>query len=186
MSSSPTIAAHLTGILEQLGEDPQREGLYKTPERAAKALRDLTAGYHQDLNVLINDALFSSDVKEMIIIKDIHFFSLCEHHLLPFFGHCHIGYIPNGKVLGLSKFARVVDHFSKRLQIQEHLGKEIATSLMEITGAEGVGVVIEAQHLCMMMRGVEKQGSKASSSMLLGSFRHNAKTRHEFLSLIHR
>lgn len=178
------LANHYTAILEALGEDPQREGLLKTPERAAKAMQYLTRGYNQDLDTVINDALYSSDTDELVIIKDIELYSLCEHHLLPFIGKCHIGYVPNGKVLGLSKFARITDMFARRLQIQERLTKEIADTVMTVTGAKGVGVIIEAQHMCMMMRGVEKQNSSMKSSVMLGILRENPKTRTEFLDLI--
>ena len=179
-----TISEHLKSIIKNLGEDPNRQGLLNTPERAAKALQCLTGGYQQDLTTLINGALFESDMDEMVIIKNIELYSLCEHHLLPFFGKCHVAYIPNGKVLGLSKIARIADMFARRLQIQENLTKQIAESILEITEARGVGVVIEAQHLCMMMRGVEKQNSCMTTSMMLGLFRDNARTRSEFLELI--
>ena len=178
------IAEQLESIIETLGEDPKRQGLMNTPKRAAKSLQYLTRGYQENLNALINGALFESEMDEMVIIKDIELYSLCEHHLLPFFGKCHVAYIPNGKVLGLSKIARIVDMFSRRLQIQENLTKQIAESILEITEARGVGVVIEAQHLCMMMRGVEKQNSCMTTSMMLGIFRDNARTRSEFLDLI--
>jgi GTP cyclohydrolase I len=178
------LANHYTAILEALGENPKREGLLKTPERAAKAMQYLTRGYTQDLDTVINDALYSSDTDELVIIKDIELYSLCEHHLLPFIGKCHIGYVPNGKVLGLSKFARITDMFARRLQIQERLTKEIADTVMAVTGARGVGVIIEAQHMCMMMRGVEKQNSSMKSSVMLGILRENPKTRTEFLDLI--
>jgi len=179
-----TLSKLLKSIIEALGENPSRQGLTNTPERAAKALQYLTRGYQEDLQTLINGALFESDMDEMVIVKDIDLYSLCEHHLLPFFGKCHVAYIPNGKVLGLSKIARIVDMFSRRLQIQENLTKQIAESILEITEAHGVGVVIEAQHLCMMMRGVEKQNSCMTTSMMLGIFRNKARTRSEFLELI--
>lgn len=179
-----TIADQIESIIGTLGENPQREGLLNTPERAAKALQYLTKGYDEDLNTLINGALFESEMDEMVIIKDIELYSLCEHHLLPFFGKCHVAYIPDGKVLGLSKVARIVDMFSRRLQIQENLTKQIAESILNITEARGVGVVVEAQHLCMMMRGVQKQNSCMTTSMMLGLFRDNARTRTEFLELI--
>lgn len=174
----------ITSLLEQLGEDPNREGLRDTPKRASQALKDLTCGYHEDLNSLINDAIFVSDNNEMVVLKNIELYSLCEHHLLPFFGKCHIGYLPNGKVIGISKLARIVDHFARRLQIQENLTKQIADSIMDAVAPYGVGVVIEAEHLCMKMRGVEKQNSVMLTSMMLGKFRESEKTRLEFLSLI--
>lgn len=171
-------------MIESVGEDPSREGLLKTPERAAKAMRYLTRGYQENVFSLINDALYDSDTDELLLIKDIELYSLCEHHLLPFVGKCHIGYLPHGKVLGLSKFARITDMFARRLQIQERLTKQIADTIMEVTGARGVGVIIEAKHLCMMMRGVEKQNSIMKSSVMLGVLRENEKTRLEFLNLI--
>ena len=171
-------------ILEKVGEDPQREGLLKTPERAAKAMQYLTRGYDQTLDEVVNSAIFESDNDQMILVKNIEMYSLCEHHLLPFIGKCHVAYIPTGKVIGLSKIARIVDMFSRRLQIQENLTKQIADSLMQIIQPSGVGVIIEAQHLCMMMRGVEKQNSSMTTSMMLGSFRDHDRTRSEFLRLI--
>ena len=178
------IAALIHKILLRLGEDPNRPGLKDTPLRAARALQHLTQGYNNNLEEIINNAIFASDMDEMVIVKDIELYSLCEHHLLPFTGKCHVAYIPNGKVLGLSKIARLVDHFAKRLQIQENLTQQIAEKLLEITGAKGVGVIIEAQHLCMMMRGVEKQNSSMTTSMMLGLFRKDDRTRSEFLNLI--
>jgi GTP cyclohydrolase I len=171
-------------IIESIGEDLSRAGLVGTPERAAKALQFLTEGYHKNLDDVINDALFPSDSSEMVIVKDIELYSLCEHHLLPFVGKCHVAYIPRGKVLGLSKVARVVDMYARRLQIQENLATQIATTIEKVTGAQGVGVIIEAQHMCMMMRGVEKQNSVMKTSAMLGVFRSNQSTRSEFLSLI--
>jgi GTP cyclohydrolase I len=171
-------------ILTQMGENPNREGLLDTPERAAKAMHFLTLGYRQKLEDVINNAIFTVDDNHMIIVKDIELYSLCEHHMLPFFGKCHIGYIPEGKVLGVSKLARIVDLFARRLQIQERLTNQVASSLMETLSPEGVGVVIEAQHLCMMMRGVEKQNSCMVTSAMLGSFRRDQSTRNEFLKLI--
>ncbi len=171
-------------LLSNLGEDPNREGLLDTPERAAKAMEFLTRGYRQRLEDVINDAVFTVEDNHMIIVKDIELYSLCEHHMLPFFGKCHIGYIPEGKVLGVSKLARIVDLFARRLQIQERLTNEVANSLMDTIAPEGVGVVIEAQHLCMMMRGVEKQNSCMVTSAMLGSFRRESSTRNEFLKLI--
>lgn len=171
-------------IITELGEDPLREGLKDTPERAASAMRYLTKGYTEDLEDIINNALFDSDMSEMVIVKDIELYSMCEHHLLPFLGKCHVGYIPNGKVLGLSKIARIVDYFARRLQIQERLTSEIAHCIQSITHARGVAVVIEAKHLCMMMRGVEKQNSTMVTSVMLGDMRDVSTTRSEFLRLI--
>jgi GTP cyclohydrolase I len=171
-------------ILTELGEDLSREGLQKTPERAANAMRYLTKGYTENLDEIINDALFASDMSEMVIVKDIELYSMCEHHLLPFIGKCHIGYLPDGHVLGLSKMARIVDYFARRLQIQERLTEEIGHSIQTITKARGVAVVIEAKHLCMMMRGVEKQNSAMLTSVMLGDMRENISTRNEFLQLI--
>ena len=171
-------------LLEAIGEDPDREGLRRTPVRAAHALQFLTQGYRQDLEEVINDAVFASDASEIILVKDIELYSLCEHHLLPFIGRAHVAYIPNGKVIGLSKVARIVDVFARRLQIQEHLTLQIADALMKILHPSGVGVVIEAKHLCMMMRGVEKQNSVMKTSCLLGSFKEDARTRSEFVALL--
>lgn len=171
-------------IIKFIGEDPEREGLIDTPKRVEKAYKYLTRGYTQDLKAVINGAIFESETDEMIIVKDIEFFSLCEHHMLPFFGRCHIGYIPQGKILGVSKLARIVDMFARRLQIQERLTKQISDAVMETLGAEGVGVVCEAQHLCMRMRGVEKQNSVMTTSSMIGSFREEAAARSEFLRLI--
>lgn len=171
-------------ILEQIGEDPNRGGLLDTPSRAAKAMSFLTRGYEQTLEQVVNDALFDSDTSEMILVQDIELYSMCEHHMLPFIGKCHVAYVPTGKVLGLSKIARIVDMFARRLQIQENLTRQIAEAIQEVTGASGVGVIIEAQHMCMMMRGVEKQNSVMKTSVMLGSFRSNQSTRMEFLSLI--
>lgn len=170
-------------LLITIGENPEREGLKHTPQRAAKALEFLTHGYSLDLNSIINDAIFASDNDEMVIVRDIELYSLCEHHLLPFVGKCHVAYLPTGKVIGLSKLARIVDYFARRLQIQETLTKQIAETVMSATQASGVGVIIEAKHLCMMMRGVEKQNSIMTTSMMLGTFRSSASTRNEFLTL---
>ncbi|MFT4615432.1 MAG: GTP cyclohydrolase I [Bacteroidia bacterium] len=171
-------------IIESVGEDLERPGLVDTPKRAAAAFAFLTRGYHQSVEEVVNDALFPSESSEMIIVQDVEVYSLCEHHLLPFIGKCHVAYIPTGKVLGLSKVARIVDVFARRLQIQESLTGQIAQTIMEVTNAEGVGVIVEAQHMCMMMRGVEKQNSLMKTSAMLGSFRSEQKTRDEFLSLL--
>ena len=176
----------ITQLLKALGEDPKRNGLEKTPERIAKALAFLTKGYDQDINEIINGALFPLEYDEMVIVRDIDFYSLCEHHLLPFFGKCHIGYIPNKQVVGLSKLPRIVEVLSRRLQVQERLTVEIAETLKTALKPLGVGVVIEAQHLCMMMRGVEKQNTIAVTSHMLGGFRKQQQTREEFLKLIGR
>src|SRR5471032_463664 len=173
-------------VLIGLGENPDREGLLDTPKRAAKAMQYLCHGYEQSLDEVVNGALFASDNDEMVIVKDIELYSLCEHHLLPFIGKAHVAYMPTGKVLGLSKIARIVDMFARRLQIQENLTRQIADTIQEVTSAAGVAVVIEAQHMCMMMRGVEKQNSTMITSVMLGEFRENAATRSEFLSLIGR
>jgi GTP cyclohydrolase I len=171
-------------LLEQIGEDVNREGLKDTPKRAANAFKYLTKGYAENIDKVLNNAVFESDNDEMIIVKDIELFSLCEHHLLPFIGKCHVGYLPSGKIIGLSKVARIVDVYARRLQVQENLTKQIAEAVLQCTGGKGVGVVIEAKHLCMMMRGVEKQNSSMITSCMLGSFRRDLSTRSEFLSLI--
>jgi len=173
-------------LLAQLGEDPAREGLLDTPKRVEKALKFLTSGYTADVDTVLNNALFTVDYNEMVIVKDIDFYSLCEHHLLPFFGRCHIAYIPKGKVIGLSKIPRLVEVFARRLQIQERMTSQIADTIREKIQPLGVGVVIEATHLCMAMRGVEKQNSYAITSAMLGGFQHDARTRTEFLELIRR
>ena len=173
-------------LIKTIGEDPERKGLEDTPKRAAKALQYLTQGYSQNIDKIINGAIFESDTDDMVILKDIELYSLCEHHLLPFIGKCHVAYLPKGKVLGLSKIARIVDVFARRLQIQENLTKQIAETIQKHTNAIGVGVVIEAQHLCMMMRGVEKQNSVMTTSCMLGMFRSQTSTRAEFLSLINK
>ena len=171
-------------IIEAIGEDLERPGLLDTPKRAAKAFEFLTRGYRQSVEEVVNNALFPSESSEMILVQDIELYSLCEHHLLPFIGRCHVAYIPTGNVLGLSKVARIVDVFARRLQIQESLTSQIAETIMSVTEAEGVGVIIEAQHMCMMMRGVEKQNSAMKTSAMLGTFRSEEKTRDEFLSLL--
>ena len=178
------IANLVRQLLVELGEDPEREGLKKTPERVAKAMTFLTRGYRQKLKAVVNGAYFTSGTNHMVILKDIELYSLCEHHMLPFYGKCAIGYISKGKVLGVSKLARIVDMFARRLQIQERMTEEIANAIMDEAKAEGVGVVIKAKHLCMMMRGVEKQNSEMTTSAVLGSFRTDEKVRQEFLSLI--
>lgn len=177
---------HYRSVLELLGENPDREGLRDTPKRAGKAMQYLCSGYQQNLDDIVNGAVFESDTDEMVVVKDIELYSLCEHHILPFIGRCHIAYMPTGRVLGLSKFARIVDMFARRLQIQENLTKQIAEAVQTVTGAKGVGVVVEARHMCMMMRGVEKQNSSMRTSVMLGSFRKNLSTRQEFLTLIGR
>ena len=176
--------AHWRSIIEHIGENPERAGLADTPKRAAKAFEFLTQGYEQELSNVVNDALFPSDSSEMVLVQNIELYSLCEHHLLPFIGRCHVAYLPEGKVLGLSKVARVVDMFARRLQIQEQLTVQIADSIKQVTGAQGVGVIIEAEHMCMMMRGVQKQNSVTKTSAMLGTFRSDARTREEFLSLL--
>jgi GTP cyclohydrolase I len=178
------IADHVRKMIALVGEDPNREGLRKTPERFEKAFKFLTSGYHQNLDSVMNGATFSVAYDEMVVVKDIEFFSLCEHHLLPFFGKAHVAYLPNKRVLGLSKIARLVNMFARRLQIQERITSQIAQAIEEKISPEGVGVIIEARHLCMQMRGVEKQHGQAVTSAMLGSFRHNKQTRDEFLSLV--
>jgi len=178
------IESAMRGILKHLGEDPSRDGLVATPRRVAKSLRFLTSGYRQDVDKVLNGALFDVCYDEMVIVKDIEVFSLCEHHLLPFFGRCHVAYIPSNKVIGLSKLPRIVDVFARRLQVQERLTTEIAYTIMDKIKPLGVGVVIEARHLCMIMRGVEKQNSVAVTSTMLGCFRDDRRTREEFLSLL--
>lgn len=171
-------------LLKEIGEDPEREGLVDTPKRVAEAYRFLTRGYHQNIDEVLNNAFFTAEDNHMVIVKDIELYSLCEHHMLPFIGKCHIGYIPEKKVIGVSKLARIVDMYARRLQIQERLTDQIAHVLMDKLGVQGVGVVIEAQHLCMMMRGVEKQNSKMITSAMHGTFRSQIATRTEFLRLI--
>jgi GTP cyclohydrolase I len=175
---------HWANIIKAIGEDIERPGLLDTPKRAASAFEFLTRGYGQSVEEVVNEALFPAESSEMILVQDIELYSLCEHHLLPFIGKCHVAYIPTGQVLGLSKIARIVDVFARRLQIQESLTAQIAETIMSVTNAQGVGVIIEAQHMCMMMRGVEKQNSLMKTSAMLGTFRSEQKTRDEFLSLL--
>jgi GTP cyclohydrolase I len=179
-----SIAYHVREIIRLIGENPGREGLVKTPERYEKALKFLTSGYHQNVDHLLNGATFSVCYDEMVVVKDIEFFSLCEHHMLPFFGRAHVAYLPTSKVIGLSKVARLVNMFARRLQIQERMTSEIAQAIEEKIAPQGVGVIIEARHLCMQMRGVEKQHGQAVTSAMLGAFRENKQTRDEFLSLV--
>lgn len=181
---SGPIAAAMRGILRELGEDPSRDGLARTPERAEKALQFLTSGYSMNADEIINGALFQVKYDEMVIVKDIEFFSLCEHHLLPFFGKVHVAYLPTDKVIGLSKIPRIVDMFARRLQVQERLTQEVAETIDKVLSPSGVGVICEARHFCMMMRGVEKQHSGTVTSAMLGHFRQNKSTRDEFLALI--
>ena len=173
-------------LLEEIGEDPNREGLIKTPKRVAKAWKFFTKGYHEDIEDITNGAIFTEDVQDMVIVRDIEFFSLCEHHLLPFFGKAHVGYIPDGKVIGLSKIPRIVDMYSHRLQVQERLTNQIANAVKDVLDPIGVAVVMEGKHMCMQMRGVEKQNSFASTSAMLGQFRESTETRSEFLSIINK
>lgn len=173
-------------LLIEIGEDPKREGLVKTPERVAKAWQFLANGYEEDLESIINDAIFREDYDEMVTVKDIDFFSLCEHHLLPFFGKAHVSYIPNGKIIGLSKIPRIVDMFGRRLQVQERMTHQIAETINDVLSPKGVAVVLEGQHMCMQMRGVEKQNSLATTSTMLGRFRESVRTRNEFMYLINR
>ncbi|MCC6866079.1 MAG: GTP cyclohydrolase I FolE [Ignavibacteria bacterium] len=178
------IEKSIVTILSEIGEDPNREGLLSTPKRVAKAYKFLTKGYGEDIEKILNNAVFNEHYDEMVIVKDIDFYSLCEHHLLPFFGKCHIAYIPNGKIVGLSKLPRMVEMFSRRLQVQERMTREIGDMINKVLEPKGVGVVTEASHLCMMMRGVEKQNSIATASAMLGRFKSDEKTRTEFLKLI--
>lgn len=178
------IQKQITHILREIGEDPEREGLLSTPKRVEKSYAYLMRGYNQNLKDVVNGAVFTSEADEMVIVRDIEFFSMCEHHMLPFFGHAHVGYIPKGKIIGVSKIARIVDMFARRLQVQERLTGQVAEALMEVLAPEGVGVVMEARHMCMQMRGVEKQNSVMTTSSMLGSFRNEAETRMEFLKLI--
>ena len=180
----PSIAPLIKEVLGRLGEDPRRDGLAQTPDRVDKALRFLTSGYRMDIHKIVNGALYEVKYDEMVVVKDIEFFSLCEHHLLPFFGKIHVAYLPRTKVIGLSKIPRIVDAFARRLQIQERLTQEVAQTLQEIIDPLGVGVICEARHFCMMMRGVEKQHSGAMTSAMLGAFRSRKETRDEFLALV--
>ncbi|HEV2342276.1 MAG TPA: GTP cyclohydrolase I FolE [Candidatus Acidoferrales bacterium] len=182
--ATETIADHVRSIIALLGEDPNREGLRRTPERFEKAMRFLTSGYRQDPEKLLNGAMFKVCYDEMVVVKDIEVYSMCEHHLLPFFGRCHVAYMPSKKVIGLSKIARLVNMYSRRLQIQERLTNQIAGAIQQWISPEGVGVIVEARHLCMVMRGVEKQRSSAVTSAMLGVFRDNKQTRDEFLALV--
>lgn len=177
---------HFRAIIEAIGENPEREGLLRTPHRAAKAMEFLTQGYEQDIEEIVNGAVFESANDEMVIVRNIELYSLCEHHMLPFIGKAHVAYLPSGKVIGLSKIPRIVDMYARRLQIQENLTQEIGTCIQQVTGAHGVGVVIEAHHLCAMMRGVQKQNSSMVTSVMLGRFREDHRTREEFLTLAHR
>ncbi len=183
-SADPKLEYIYTQMLESIDEDLTREGILKTPQRAAKALQFLTQGYHQNVEEVVNDAIFNEEYDEMVIVKDIECYSLCEHHLLPFFGKCHVGYIPRKKIIGLSKIPRIVDMFARRLQVQERLTKQIAEALQEVLAPAGVAVVIEAQHLCMMVRGVQKQHSQTMTNVMLGEFRDKISTRTEFMRCI--
>ena len=171
-------------LLEEIGEDPSREGLLKTPSRVSKAWSFFSGGYNQDLDKIINNAVFNEDATDMVVVRDVEFFSLCEHHLIPFFGRAHVAYLPNGKVIGLSKIPRIIDMFSRRLQVQERLTRQIAETVKEILDPIGVAVIMEGQHMCMQMRGVEKQNSLTTTSSMLGKFRESDRTRSEFLSII--
>ena len=184
MMTEQKLTEYYSQILTEIGEDVNRDGLLNTPGRAARALQYLTRGYHLTLDEVVNGAIFETDNDQMVIVKDIELYSLCEHHLLPFIGKCHVAYLPKGKVIGLSKIARIVEMYARRLQIQETLTNQIALAIQEVTKSVGVGVIIEAQHLCMMMRGVEKQNSVMKTSMMLGAFKSSVNTRSEFLNLI--
>jgi GTP cyclohydrolase I len=182
----PTIASRMKDVLEMLGEDASREGLIRTPERYEKAMRYLTSGYTTNLEEIVNNALFHVKVDSMVVVKDIEFFSMCEHHMLPFFGKMHVAYLPKDKVIGLSKIPRIIDMYARRLQLQERLTQQVAEAMSDVISPRGVGVLCEARHFCMMMRGVEKQHSGTVTSTMLGSFRTNKSTRDEFLSLVNR
>lgn len=184
IQADPKIVDHMTAILKELGEDPSREGLKSTPKRYARAMQFLTSGYNKSVKDIVGNALFTEDSNEIVIVRDIELFSLCEHHMLPFYGKAHVAYIPTGKVIGLSKIPRIVDMYARRLQVQERLTNQISQTLMKTLKADGVAVIIEAFHLCMMMRGVEKQNSYTITSSMLGSFRENSDTRKELLSLL--
>jgi GTP cyclohydrolase I len=184
MKEHEKIADLTRKLLEEIGEDPKREGLVKTPSRVAKSWKFFSNGYNQNLDDIINNAIFSEDGKDMVVVRDVEFFSLCEHHLLPFFGKTHVAYIPNGRVIGLSKVPRIIDMFSRRLQVQERLTRQIAETVKDVLDPIGVAVIMEGQHMCMQMRGVEKQNSLATTSSMLGKFRESARTRSEFLSII--
>ena len=183
-AADPKLEYIYTQMLESISEDPTREGVLKTPQRAAKALQFLTQGYHQNVEDVVNDAIFNEEYDEMVIVKDIECYSLCEHHLLPIFGKCHVGYIPHKKIIGLSKIPRIVDMFARRLQVQERLTKQVAEALQDVLNPAGVAVVIEAQHLCMMVRGVQKQHSQTMTNVMLGEFRDKISTRTEFMRCI--
>ena len=182
--SNPELEELFTNLLENLGEDPKRQGLVRTPSRAAKAMQFLTSGYQQDIDKILNKAIFDENYDEMVIVKDIEFYSLCEHHILPFWGRCHVGYLPRNRIIGLSKIPRIVDMFSRRLQVQERLTREIAEALETALDPRGVAVVIEGQHLCMMARGVQKQAPRMTTNVMLGTFREDSSTRAEFLRCI--
>ena len=184
ITADPKLEYIYTQMLESIGEDPTRGGILKTPQRAAKAFQFLTQGYHQNVEEVLNDAIFDEEYDEMVIVKDIEFYSLCEHHLLPFLGKCHVGYIPRKKIIGLSKIPRIVDMFARRLQVQERLTRQIAEALQEVLNPAGVAVVMEAQHLCMMVRGVQKQHSQTMTNVMLGEFRDKNSTRAEFMRCI--
>ncbi len=184
--AAPELSGLILRVLEQLGEDPQREGLRDTPSRIAKALTFLTSGYQQTVEDVVRDAIFTDDCHEMVVVKDVEFYSQCEHHMLPFFGRVHVGYLPNGKIIGLSKIARIVDVYARRLQVQERMTSQIADGLMEVLSPGGVAVVVEASHFCMMMRGVQKQNSSTLTSAMRGTFKDDARTRMEFMELIRR
>ena len=186
MTNHDTLEQLTRNLLKEIGENPDREGLLRTPSRVAKSWEFFSKGYNQNLEDIINNAIFEEDAKDMVIVRDVEFFSLCEHHLLPFFGKAHVGYIPNGKVIGLSKIPRIIDMFSRRLQIQERLTHQVAEVLQDVLNPIGVAVVMEGRHMCMQMRGVEKQNSFASTSAMLGQFRKSSETRSEFLSIINR
>jgi len=186
MTNHDTLEQITRNLLKEIGENPDREGLVRTPSRVAKSWEFFSKGYNQNLEDIINNAIFEEDAKDMVIVRDVEFFSLCEHHLLPFFGKAHVGYIPNGKVIGLSKIPRIIDMFSRRLQVQERLTHQVAEVLQDVLNPIGVAVVMEGRHMCMQMRGVEKQNSFASTSAMLGQFRKSSETRSEFLSIINR